>query len=71
MHKSYQKPRARLIRLSSGALLAASEFGSVIESFEYKSQYGSSQSTIEGCGENRWGSGGASREGFGEKTVGQ
>ncbi|MBQ0157595.1 MAG: hypothetical protein KBS47_01070 [Bacteroidales bacterium] len=71
MHKSYQKPRARFIRLSSEALLAASEFGSIIESFEYESQYGSSQSTIEGFGENSWGSGGASSEGFGEKTVGQ
>ena len=55
MHKSYQKPRARLIRLSSEAVLAASEFGSIIESFEYESQYGSSQSTIEGFGEkNYW-----------------
>ena len=56
MHKPYQKPRARLIRLSSEALLAASKFGGIShESFEYESQYGSSQSTIEGFGEkNYW-----------------
>ena len=41
--------------MSFEAVLAASEFGSIIESFEYESQYGSSQSTIEGFGEkNYW-----------------
>ena len=56
MNKPYQKPRARLIRLSSEALLAASEFGA---------------SSHQNFGESCWGSGGASSEGFGEKTVGQ
>ena len=69
MNKSYQKPLARFIQLSSESLLAASKFGgNSHESFEYESQYGSSQSTNEGFGESCWGSGGASSEGFFEKS---
>ena len=72
MNKPYQKPRARFVRLSSEALLAASEFGaSSHQGFGVENKFGSGASSHQNFGESCWGKGGASSEGFGEKTVGQ